>query len=109
MEQGQNSMATSSNGTEENSPTDCLLKESLSKEKELGCCKNELNVSILDDALVSSPRENLWLKTLPNGTGSDFILVPGQTLGLASTPVLSQLKIPIQGNPLYVLHCVYRI
>lgn len=109
IEQEQNCLMTSFTGAEENSINDYLLEESFSKEKELGCCSSEQNVSLLDDALVSNPRELLWHKNLPSRIGSKFILTQRSTYGLEPTPVLSRSKIPIQGSPLYLLYSVYRI
>lgn len=90
----------------------CSAREKDLKEKKKGCCEHEAKVIKTDDVIKKQSNFDLsvkfWGDAIPNkmlGTVFDFSV---ETETEKSTSYHSS-KIPIRGNPLYILHCVYRI
>jgi len=89
----------------------CSTKNKELKEKKKGCCKHETKIVKVDAAhkypgFDSSVK--FWGESIPNetlGALFDFSGAYSET----SAPNQISSKIPIRGNPLYILHCVHRI
>ena len=89
----------------------CANKEKGLKFKKEGCCKFESKVVKLDTSIQKQKNSSGSVKFL-----GDFI--PNEMLGAVfEIPSFENLtfnhfsssKVPVRGNPLYILHCVYRI
>jgi hypothetical protein len=91
----------------------CSSKEKdLTKKKE-GCCDHEAKIVKVDDTVKNQVQFDfvvkIWGDAIPNkmlGTVFDYSIITDDTK--LSNPYLTS-KVPIRGNPLYILHCVYRI
>lgn len=90
----------------------CLAKDKKLKEKKKGCCKHEAK-AVKTDNLTKNDQSfkfasKLWGDTIPNRTIGALFDFPLITKDLENPNNLSS-KIPIRSNPLFILHCVYRI
>lgn len=90
----------------------CSSKEKNLKEKKKGCCKHETKIVKVDDSVKKQSSFDFsvkfWGDVIPNKMlGTVFDLSSSEPIE-KTIPFLSS-KIPIRGNPLYILHCVYRI
>jgi len=90
----------------------CSAKEKDLNKKKKDCCQHKTQLVKVDDVVKKQSNFDLsvkfWGDAIPNktlGTVFDFSI---STEAATSTPYLSS-KIPFRGNPLYILHCVYRI
>ncbi len=100
---------------EQNSNKPCPLCSSNDKDltqKKKDCCKVESKTVKVDDSVKKQSNFDLsvkfWGDTIPNQMlGAVFDIA---TIEQTSTknPNFSS-KVPIRNNPLYILHCVYRI
>ncbi|MBA5791160.1 hypothetical protein H1R17_00545 [Flavobacterium sp. xlx-214] len=91
----------------------CSLKEKGLKESKKDCCKHEAKLIKVDDSVKKHSDFDLsvkfWGDAIPNKMlGSVFDYVALEPAFLTNT-FYSSSKVPVQGNPLYILHCVYRI
>jgi len=91
----------------------CSLKEKDLNQLKDGCCKHESQEIKLDDSIKKQSNFDLsvkfWGDAIPNkmlGTVFEFSVVDTE---IKKSPIYTSTKISIQSNPLYILHCVYRI
>lgn len=101
--------------THQNSDEPCPICNSKKKDqnkKKEGCCQHEAKVIKTDDSVTNYSQFDFsvkfWGDAIPNellGAVFDFAF---ETETHKTHSYLSS-KIPIRGNPLYILHCVYRI
>ncbi len=109
-------MYSLTNTGEQNSDEPCPICSSKEKDltkKKKGCCQHEAKIVKVDDTVKSKSQLDFsvkfWGDAIPNetlGTVFDSAIIADNTK--QSTPYLTS-KVPIRGNPLYILHCVYRI
>ncbi len=90
----------------------CAAKEKGLKKQKKDCCKHDSQtIKIADAAKKQSYRDfsvTFWGEAIPNrmlGAVFDFS-IENETVACTAFP---SSKIPIRSNPLYILHCVYRI
>ena len=90
----------------------CSVKDKNLNEKKKDCCRHETQIIKVNDSVKQQSSFDLsvkfWGDAIPNkmlGTVFDFSI---ETKTEKADQDLSS-KIPIRGNPLYILHCVYRI
>ncbi|MBD1422301.1 HYC_CC_PP family protein [Sphingobacterium chuzhouense] len=90
----------------------CSAKDRELKEKKKDCCKHETKIIKTDDVVKKQSNFDFsvkfWGDAIPNkmlGSVFDFSIA---TETEKSTSYHTS-KIPLRGNPLYILHCVYRI
>lgn len=90
----------------------CSAKEKGLKDKKKNCCKHESKIVKVDDVAKKQSKLELsvkfWGDAIPSKmleTLFDFLIASFNT---KTTHYLCS-KVPIRGNPLYILHCVYRI
>lgn len=91
----------------------CSSKEKDLTKKKKGCCDHEAKVLKVDDTVKNQIQFDFsvkfWGDAIPNETlGAVFESAIVANNDQQSNPYLTS-KIPIRGNPLYILHCVYRI
>ena len=91
----------------------CSAKEKSLKDKKKDCCKHESKIIKVDDCVKKHNNFDFsvkfWGDAIPNkmlGTVFDFEPI---VLDIEKNTAYSSTKVPILGNPLYILHCVYRI
>ena len=91
----------------------CSSKEKDLTKKKKGCCDHEAKIVKVDDTVKSKTQLDFsvkfWGDAIPNetlGAVFDSAIVADDTK--QSTSYLTS-KIPIRGNPLYILNCVYSI
>lgn len=91
----------------------CSSKEKDLTKKKKGCCDHEAKIVKVDDTVITISQLDFsvkfWGDAIPNktlGTVFDSAIITDDTK--LSNPYLTS-KVPIRGNPLYILHCVYRI
>lgn len=91
----------------------CSKKDKDLKEKKKGCCQHEAQFVKVDDSVKKQNSFDFSVKFFGDA-------IPNKMLGAVFDveTILSDTekntysyssKVPIQGNPLYILHCVYRI
>lgn len=91
----------------------CSKKDKDLKDKKKDCCQHEVKFVKVDDSVKKQSNFDFSVKflgdTIPNKTlGTVF---DAETI-LSNTPkntAYSSSKVSIQSNPIYILHCVYRI
>ncbi|MDM1046697.1 HYC_CC_PP family protein [Sphingobacterium hotanense] len=90
----------------------CSNKNKELKGKKKGCCKHETKIVKVDNAAHKYSGFDLsvkfWGEAIPNETLGALFEFSG-IYPEPSKPTYLSTKIPIRGNPLYILHCVYRI
>lgn len=91
----------------------CSSKEKDLTKKKKGCCVHEARVLKVDDTVKNQIQFDFsvkfWGDAIPNETlGAVFESAIVANDDQQSNPYLTS-TIPIRGNPLYILHCVYRI
>ncbi|WP_423737987.1 hypothetical protein [Chitinophaga caseinilytica] len=91
----------------------CASKEKDLIKKKKGCCQHEAKLVKVDEGIKKYAGSDLsvkfWGDAVPNktlGTVFDLTSVTGTSQSSFPHP-LSQF--PARGNPLYILHCTYRI
>ena len=91
----------------------CSAKEKGLKDQKKNCCKHVSKIIKLDDCVKKHNNFDFsvkfWGDAIPNkmlGTVFDLELILSDN---SKNTAYSSSKVPIQGNPLYILHCVYRI
>lgn len=91
----------------------CSSKEKHLTQKKKDCCQYEVKTVQVDDGVKLQTKIDQAVKFLGDaipyetlGTVFDFSILRDTTK--QSTNYLSS-KVPVRGNPLYILHCVYRI
>ncbi|MBP6587667.1 MAG: hypothetical protein KA208_06550, partial [Flavobacterium sp.] len=91
----------------------CSAKEKGLKDQKKNCCKHVSKIIKLDDSVKKHNNFDFsvkfWGDAIPNkmlGTVFDLELILSDN---SKNTAYSSSKVPIQGNPLYILHCVYRI
>ena len=91
----------------------CSAKEKGLKDQKKNCCKHVSKIIKLDDSVKKHNNFDFsvkfWGDAIPNkmlGTVFDFEPI---VLDIEKNTAYSSTKVPILGNPLYILHCVYRI
>lgn len=91
----------------------CSAKEKGLKDQKKNCCKHVSKLIKLDDSVKKQSHFDFsvkfWGDAIPNkllGTVFDVVLIETET---TKSPLYSSTKIPVRDNPLYILHCVYRI
>lgn len=100
----------------ENSDKPCPIcsgqEEGLTEQKK-DCCQYEAQLVKVDDSVKSQFQFDysvkFWGDAIPNkmlGSVFDLALVIDDTKQSSS---YFSSKVPVRGNPLYILHCVYRI
>lgn len=104
------------NTGEQNSDEPCPICSSKEKDltkKKKGCCQHEAKIVKVDDSVKKQSQFDFSVKfrgdAIPNetlGTVFDIAIIADNTK--QSTSYLTS-KVPIRGNPLYILNCVYRI
>lgn len=89
----------------------CSAKEKKLKGKKKDCCKHESKIAKVDDGVKKHSNFHflvkVWDNAIPNkmlGIAFDFAF-----FNAAILPLYLTCQIPIRGNLLYILHCVYRI
>lgn len=89
----------------------CQTKNKARKEARQDCCKHEQQVIKMTDKVQKITSQQSGFKFWGN-------VIPNRTLGAVFDPSFKGSaypverifpKIPVPGNPLYILHCVYRI
>jgi hypothetical protein len=90
----------------------CSEKENV-KQKKKNCCKHEVEIVKLDEVAKQQSGLDISVKflgeTIPaNMLGAVFDSSLDTFKPQNSSPYLSS-KVPLRGNPLYILHCVHRI
>jgi len=90
----------------------CSAKEKGLKERKKGCCQYETKIVKLDDVVKKKPHFDFAVKffgfAIPNemlGAVFDFSNADNCLKNLSYFPS----RLPVRGNPLYILHCTYRI
>lgn len=104
------------NTGEQNSDEPCPICSSKEKDltkKKKGCCQHEAKIVKVDDSVKKQSQFDFSVKfrgdAIPNetlGAVFDIAIIADNTK--QSTSYLTS-KVPIRGNPLYILNCVYRI
>lgn len=91
----------------------CAAKEKGLKDKKKDCCQHETKLIKVNDSVKKQNSFDFsvkfWGDAIPNkmlGTVFDLELILSDN---SKNTAYSSSKVPIQGNPLYILHCVYRI
>jgi hypothetical protein len=88
----------------------CVVKNKQQKKKK-GCCKHKSELVKVTDSVKKTANQTVCLKVWGD-------VIPNKTLGAVfDINIESQLKtvyttpsnVPIPGNPIYILNCVYRI
>ena len=91
----------------------CADNEKGLTQKKKGCCQHEAKIVKVDDTVKNQIQFDFsvkfWGDAIPNETlGAVFESAIVANDDQQSNPYLTS-TIPIRGNPLYILHCVYRI
>lgn len=90
----------------------CSSKDKKLKEKKRGCCKDETKVVKVDNKDHKCSgfdwSVKFWGESIPNETLGALFDLSG-AYPEPSLPTYLSSKIPIRGNPIYILNCVYRI
>lgn len=91
----------------------CSAKEKGLKQKKKGCCEHKSKLVTVNENVkkhsVFSLSINFWGNAIPNKMlGTVFERISSIPEAGKSLHYFSY-GIPIEGNPLYILHCVYRI
>lgn len=91
----------------------CAAKENGLKEKKKDCCKYDSRILKVDDSIQKKLgfdfSVKFWGEAIPNNMlGAVFDYACHTSEDRKATPHLFS-RIPIRDNPLYILHCVYRI
>lgn len=91
----------------------CAAKEKGLNEPKKDCCKHDTKIVKVDNSVKKQSHFDFsvkfWGDAIPNkmlGTLFDFRAVETET---PKSLLYTSTKIPIRDNPLYILHCVYRI
>lgn len=91
----------------------CSKKDKNLKDKKKGCCQHEAQFVKVDDSLKKQNSFDFSVKFLgdaiPNKMLGAVFDVGTILLKTEKSTNYPSSKVPIQGNPLYILHCVYRI
>ncbi|QBQ41413.1 HYC_CC_PP family protein [Sphingobacterium psychroaquaticum] len=91
----------------------CTSKHKGLKEKKKDCCKHETEVVKVDDTLNGQSQTDQPVKFWGNAIPTNMLeaLFDAQSLDVSSNNDQSYLtsKVPLRGNPLYIIHCSYRI
>ena len=91
----------------------CSAKDKDLKEKKKNCCKNEAKLVKVNDSIKKQFNFDFsvkfWGDAIPNKMLGAVFDVESILLKTEKNTTYSSSKVPIQGNPLYILHCVYRI
>lgn len=109
-------MYSLTNNEHQNSDEPCPICSSKEKDltkKKKGCCDHEAKIVKVDDTVKNQIQFDFsvkfWGDAIPNETlGAVFESAIVANDDQQSNPYLTS-TIPIRGNPLYILHCVYRI
>lgn len=109
-------LASLTNSEHQNSDKPCSIctnKEKDLTKKKIDCCQHETTLLKVDEGVKKQFQFDysvkFWGNAIPNkmlGSVFDFSIIADDT-GQSSLYLTS--KTPIRDNPLYVLHCVYRI
>lgn len=91
----------------------CSAKEKGLKDQKKDCCKHESKIIKVNDSVKKQLNYDFsvkfWGDAIPNkmlGTVFDFSSL---AFDHQKAPLYSSSKLLFQGNPLFILHCVYRI
>lgn len=91
----------------------CDSDEADMETRSTDCCETEYQIIKVDDSLKNQHNYNLSIKSgaeaIPQkalGTIFDFTVYDTKS---ESNLSLLTSKVPIQSNPLYIFHCIYRI
>lgn len=88
----------------------CSSVDMGAEEKKDGCCEEESKTVKIDESLKKETNYSFSIKSSDHGTSTILGTIFDSTFvnDKEDIPYLST-KIPIGENPLYILHCVYRI
>lgn len=90
----------------------CSAKEKGLKDKKKNCCLHDSKIIKVDDSVQKQSFTDVSVKFLGEAIPNRMLGTLFDTATAATTTPENyscSSKIPIQGNPLYILHCVYTI
>lgn len=91
----------------------CSAKEKGLKDQKKNCCKHESKLLKVDDGVKKYNNFDFsvkfWGDAIPYKMLGAVFELAAVAPGTKKNTAYSSTKVPIQGNPLYILHCVYRI
>lgn len=91
----------------------CTAKEKGLKNKKKDCCKHDAKIVKVDDSFYKKSNLDLsvkfWGEAIPNNMLGAVFDASFISLETEKTTSYLSSKVPIGANPLYILHCVYRI
>lgn len=91
----------------------CAAKQKGLNKPKKDCCKHESKVVKVDDSVKKQSNFDFsvkfWGDAIPNKMLGTVFDLPVVETEIKTSPLYSSTKIPVRDNPLYILHCVYRI
>lgn len=91
----------------------CSSKEKDLTKKKKGCCDHEAKIVKVDDTVITKSQLDFsvkfWCDAIPNETLSALFEISIFADDTKQSTSYLTSKVPIRGNPLYILNCVYRI
>lgn len=91
----------------------CSNQEKGLAEQKKDCCQYEAQLVKVDDSVKSQPQLDysvkFWGDAIPNKMLGSVFDLPLITDDTKQSFLYFSSKVPVRGNPLYILNCVYRI